>query len=1035
MRGADIPKDRALDSQLALSLIGRDAPHDLIVNRDFVTRIGNLCDVSFVRKLNISFNSVKSLDGIDQLPQLKQLLAYACGTDKIECLKAISKIESVLLQQNKISKMGDTFSGMSKLLELRLDQNRIGKIEGLNGCVSLRKLDLSFNNIESLTGISGLQQLQELKVSNNAVKSLLPLKALPSIKDLDVSNNQLRNLDGLNQMPTLEYVKADHNLIAELKLLPMLGASKKPTASAASEPVGKEKASAKAANASAKKDKNALAEVADLSGPMLLELSVSGNRIRSVQGLEVYKLSLETLDLSSNNVSSAGMSDLVLALKPCRALSELRLHLNPICDDDGVMDTLVAELSVSCPSLRAIDGLAIVANSDIGYSGKGGRSVGTAGSQQPGAYAAAMERVGGICDASTLASGSQFHTWNDDGTSVGDNAVADEGQETVKDEATEKDEFSDDESSSDNEKEKKSAEEGAKRYPHNLLLKEMLTPEEIEAKAQEIRNGLKSCRDKLEKATRTVFGFAEEEDSPQPVGATVSLASDAPKEGPQQARRTASGARVARAIEQAAESLSRKHSAVAAFEAVMDATPAPLPEKVVMKEKLVDRVRMAVSNSAATFGTSPDKASAEVTAASHRPRTTEGVPIGLETMPATVKAQPVPNNPLLTDEMAASFRLHREAYAKEAATQRAEPTSPQRSPATDQPGGASPTVVSPGSVSESKASHSKGRPAGSHLPVNPLGSGLTRHGTKIRSGDTTATLVDPTNQSNISILRAAGGAVESLDILNLRITKPSQQVYMTEWPEEGASQKATAAQPDGDSGEEGCGESDDDGSLYDRGDPRELDPVEEGEEQDDDDHHGVETTAAPQEVLFHEVRTRPEDRFGRALAGVGGAGYDPRAVRRGTVAEMEHMVGGRPVTGEDGKQGLLKRGHSAPTMETASLDATAGQVDKSDRYLWTLYPWFHICVAPNHGFVALSHHSEESPPLSPAISIGAFSMPGLTSTTVGGYQAPKRARHGGAATMVVATATATAAAGNGTGANVGSISPRPQVANTSQPKM
>jgi Leucine-rich repeat (LRR) protein len=937
MKSGDVPKDKALDSQLALSLIGRDAPHDLIVNRDFVTRIGNLCDVAFIRKLNISFNQIRTLDGIDQLPQLKQLLAYACGIDKVECLKAISKIESVLLQQNKIPRMADTFTGMSKLQELRLDQNRISKIEGLSGCVSLRKLDVSFNNIEKLEGISGLQQLQELKASNNAIKTLLPLKALPSIKDLDVSNNQLKNLDGLHQLPTLEYVKADHNMIAELRLLPMLGASKKPTIVAAAETASKEKtagdkkATGANASAAAKKDKGALVEVADLSGPMLLELSVSGNRIRSVQGLEVYKLSLETLDLSSNNLSGTEMSDLAQALKPCRALSELRLHLNPICDDDRAMDTLVAELSMSCPSLRAIDGLAIVSSDAFSkksaYSGHS--------SVQPGAYAAARNRLGG--DASTLASGrtAQFHTWNDDATSVG---AQDADTATIKDEQTEKDDLSD-ASDSENEKEDgpkdAAGNPDAKRYPPNLTLQEMLTPEQILAKEAEIRNGLRYCKDRLEKAARTVFGFVDE-------GPAEPVTFKAKRLLPQPVQ-SASGARVAAKLDEA-EALSRKQSVADVPVAELTVPPgagAP-PERVSAKEKLVDRVRLAVSSSAAAFGTSPQnpaaaQAPAQVTA--QRPRTAESL---------HSTAGPVPNNPLLTDEIAASFRMHREALAKETGGHNTEPTSPLR-PSAAEPG-ASASALSPGSQADGKSvqsGHSKGaKSTAAYLgPVSTLGSGLTRYGTKIKAAPSEAKSNDATLRSNISILRAAGAHVESLHVLNLHITKPAQHVYMTEWSEDDLARAEGKSDSDGESDGSGREDADSVGYGDQHGyDDKALDAV--AEEAEDYDGHDREGDAdavegnqvhgevkAQQEVLFHEVRTRPDDRFGRALAGVGGGGYDPRAVRRGTVDELTHVTG---VNGSE--QTPLRRGHSAPNMESTSLDQ-AGQRSSGQpiRYCWVFY--------------------------------------------------------------------------------------------------
>lgn len=123
------------------------------------------------------------------------------------------------LQQNFIRRIEDSFLHLNKLVELRLDKNKLVKVENLTMCISLRKVNFSYNSIESLEGLNGLQNLQELKISNNLIKSLIPLKALPSIRELDVSHNQLKTLDGIKQLPTLELLRADHNQIVHLKII------------------------------------------------------------------------------------------------------------------------------------------------------------------------------------------------------------------------------------------------------------------------------------------------------------------------------------------------------------------------------------------------------------------------------------------------------------------------------------------------------------------------------------------------------------------------------------------------------------------------------------------------------------------------------------------------------------------------------------------------------------------------------------------------------------------------------------------------
>jgi D-tyrosyl-tRNA(Tyr) deacylase len=92
------------------------------------------------------------------------------------------------------------------------------------------------------------------------------------------------------------------------------------------------------------------------------------------------------------------------------------------------------------------------------------------------------------------------------------------------------------------------------------------------------------------------------------------------------------------------------------------------------------------------------------------------------------------------------------------------------------------------------------------------------------------------------------------------------------------------------------------------------------EDEEDEDPRIIDPVAAAHEVLFHEVKTRPDDRFGRAMVGVGGTGYDPRAVRRvleSAIGTTDSLPDQRPASVDAAR--ALKRGHSAPNVETGTL--------------------------------------------------------------------------------------------------------------------
>jgi Leucine-rich repeat (LRR) protein len=363
-----------LDSKYALNQLGRESK-ELNVSNQEIVRISNLCDVNALRKLNISFNKLQSLDGIDQLPQLRELFAYSCFIDDISNLSSVNKLEKLFLQNNKISAVGSTLSAMNKLSELRLDKNKILAIEkSLLACASLKILNLAHNSLSVCDGIRGLQFLTELNLSNNNIKSLTGLKGLPNLRELDLSYNQLKALDGIQYLSSLEILHVEHNHIVHLTIPPYnsgntataaaisgnkgMGAIKKGSVSSSASNTGGKLSSAGASTASA---------LPDVEGPLISELYLSGNRIKSIKGLESFAKTLEILDLSFNQIATSDLNDLSSSFKQLSFLQEIRFYQNPCYSySDGKLTSEFQQVKLllmeCCPSLAAIDDMAILQN-------------------------------------------------------------------------------------------------------------------------------------------------------------------------------------------------------------------------------------------------------------------------------------------------------------------------------------------------------------------------------------------------------------------------------------------------------------------------------------------------------------------------------------------------------------------------------------------------------------------------------------------------------------------------------------------------
>ena len=89
----------------------------------------------------------------------------------------------------------DNLLGMDRLAELRLDNNIITRITGLETLVNITWLDLSFNLIEKIEGLDKLAKLTDLSLFSNRIVELSGLDNLPELNILSVGSNKLVSLE------------------------------------------------------------------------------------------------------------------------------------------------------------------------------------------------------------------------------------------------------------------------------------------------------------------------------------------------------------------------------------------------------------------------------------------------------------------------------------------------------------------------------------------------------------------------------------------------------------------------------------------------------------------------------------------------------------------------------------------------------------------------------------------------------------------------------------------------------------------------
>lgn len=193
----------------------------------------------------------------------------------------LKETEEVILQNNLISKLPDTFFTLRNIRKLDLSRNRFSslspEIVKLN---QLQLLDLGNNQLQTLPEtISGLAHLNTLHLQYNRLKSLPDLGSLQHLTMLGAYHNELTTLP---KLPTeLEWLNVNGNKLSELP--------------------------------------GYFSEMRNLK-----TLVLSDNAFRSFPKVIIGLQSLESLEIGGNYIE-----DIPIELKQLPNLRELRVYPNP----------------------------------------------------------------------------------------------------------------------------------------------------------------------------------------------------------------------------------------------------------------------------------------------------------------------------------------------------------------------------------------------------------------------------------------------------------------------------------------------------------------------------------------------------------------------------------------------------------------------------------------------------------------------------------------------------------------------------------
>lgn len=235
-------------------------------------------------------------------------------------------------------------------------------------------------------------------------------------------------------------------------------------------------------------------------GPMpLQECFLANNRLKSLEGLEVFSKSLETLDVSGNYLSA--VAEAITVVTQLSSLSELHVRGNAIADSEESLNELISAVANKCPAIRAVDGFSFVSDGHLTAFDPSDRAP---LARRTGSASSSVEETQLRREDSK-----EFHTWADDGG--GSSSTVLEDRSARRNGTHYSSDSDEDQVSGELETLEENAASSIADQPEGIIapklsLKDIKTPEEIAAMETKFTTLLQQCRETL---AQTVFMFSD----------------------------------------------------------------------------------------------------------------------------------------------------------------------------------------------------------------------------------------------------------------------------------------------------------------------------------------------------------------------------------------------------------------------------------------------------------------------------------------------------------------------------------------------
>ncbi|KAK9451469.1 uncharacterized protein V1518DRAFT_369992 [Limtongia smithiae] len=163
-----------------------------------------------IESLDLSFNKIKKINHVSHLHSLRNIYFVQDKISKIENLDGLTNLINLELGGNRVRKL-ENLEKLTALTQLWVGKNKITKFENLSPLRNLKILSIQSNRLTKIEGLEDLLSLEELYMSHNGLTKIEGLEKNTNLTVLDIQNNMIKHVENVSHLSNLQEFWATSN--------------------------------------------------------------------------------------------------------------------------------------------------------------------------------------------------------------------------------------------------------------------------------------------------------------------------------------------------------------------------------------------------------------------------------------------------------------------------------------------------------------------------------------------------------------------------------------------------------------------------------------------------------------------------------------------------------------------------------------------------------------------------------------------------------------------------------------------------------